>query len=158
TLGTLEILLFALRRGLVQQRPEIVDFLGRQFLPAYPALLQSNGLGRAVAKVRNDFRNPAAHGLREAFRLADYRRLCALSVGAVSVGAWLREGPEPTPPAAEEAVLHHHLAHLQGATADSATGRSIGPREALLSLRTPATSTLRVRISVERASVPMPVR
>jgi hypothetical protein len=158
TLGTLEIVLFALRRGLVQRLPEVVDFLGRRFLPEYADLLQSNGLGRAVSKVRNDFRNPAAHGLRDAFPAEDYRRLCALGVGAVSVGSWLREGPEPEPPVAEEGVLHHHLAQLPGDIHATGTQGGVDPREALLSLRTPAESTLRVRLSVERVSVPVTVR
>src|SRR5262249_35152005 len=63
TIGTMGVILLALRRGLEQQRPAIQQFLAAHFQPRYADLLASKKLGQTLDAVRSNFRNRAAHTL-----------------------------------------------------------------------------------------------
>jgi hypothetical protein len=147
TLGTVELILYALRQGLARRLPEVTAFLDESFLPGYARLLGTNGPGRCLAKLRQDFRNPAAHGGHEV-SAAEYERFCRLAVGSISFRAWVHQGPRPDPPADDEGLLHHHLAYRQAAPADGPDAPRGPGRQALLRLRTPPGSPVQVRVAV----------
>lgn len=107
TLGTVEILLCALRRLAQAGFSDVVEFFTDRFEPTYMTFLINNGFGRAVARIRNSYRNPVAHAERQ-FQLCDYRELCRLSVGNSHLSRWLAYGPEDQPLASDLGVLHHH--------------------------------------------------
>jgi hypothetical protein len=110
TLGTVEMVLFALRRGLTQPVPEVVRFVAGRFHDPYDVLLRANGFGRAAGALRNDFRNKAFHGLKPSFTAEEYGLFCRLVVGNSTFGAWAAAGPQPDPPEPDHGLLHHHLA------------------------------------------------
>lgn len=158
TMGTVEFLLFALRRAITNGVETVLELLRERFHPSYFGLLENKSLGRAIGKLRSEYRNPAAHGLRE-FCLPDYEGFCLLAVGAQSVGNWSRHGPDRTPPAHEEAFLHHHLActlaSLDGQVCSETASISL---TSLLALTTPAASSLQIVVAVEHAARPAEVR
>lgn len=143
TMGMLEIILYALRRGWELELAEVREFLASAFRPGYADLLATNGPARALARMRQDYRNPAAHGLA-AISAAGYGEFCELAVACTSFGQWRRAGTIPPPPP-DRGLLHHHLTHLLGHS-------DLAPRPALLDLATPAGSPRIVRVEVERVT------
>jgi hypothetical protein len=158
TLGTIELVLHALRQGLAGPVPEVAAFVAAGFAPRYAELLAANAFGRSLGRLRNDYRNPAAHGLREIAR-PEYRRFCALAVGSETFGGWREGGPRPDPPAPDEGLLHHHLAHRAPDSASlDGPGDAAGGPPPLFRLRTPAEQDLRLHLAVLHAGAPAAVR
>jgi hypothetical protein len=154
TLGTVELVLHALRCGVERPVPEVAEFVATWFERRYAELLAANAFGRSLGRLRNLYRNPAAHGLR-AIPRPDYRRFCALAVGSDTFGGWRDGGPQPDPPAPEEGLLHHHLAYLANTAAvPEAWGETAAAPPPLFRLRTPAAGDLWVRLAVLRAGAP----
>jgi len=108
TIGVLHVMLMALRRALAHAPVEIAPVLHGPFTRAYDAQLASKGFEKSLGHIRNTFRNPLAHGMTTVDAGA-YGKFCALLVGAPSVSSWDTRGPSPDPPAAQVALLHHHL-------------------------------------------------
>jgi hypothetical protein len=144
TMGTLEIILFALRKGKEQGLSEVENFLGATFRPGYTELLATNGPGRALARIREEYRNVAAHGKRKLPR-SDYGVFCDLAVARASFGSWARSRNLPVP-ADDRGLLHHHLNHLPGESEAAPEGA------ALSSLVTPPGSRISVLVEAEPAS------
>jgi hypothetical protein len=144
TMGTVEVILFALRQGKDQGLPEVEGFLGATFRPGYANLLATNGPGRALARIRQGYRNPAAHGTSE-IPGSNYSEYCGLAVACESFGYWGRARSLPDPPP-DRGLLHHHLNYLPG---ELATATAV---PTLASLATPPGSKLSVRAGVEPAS------
>jgi len=151
TLGTVELVLFALSQGLAQGVPEVLHLLERRFDQEYARLLKEGGLLQCLSSVRTRYRNPAAHGLRT-FQSSEYGDFCRLIVGCGRFQEWYGSGPVTAKPEAGTALLHHQLAHLKrkGTRDDLAEEAKPPPRShaSLLSLRTPAASDLRVTCEV----------
>jgi hypothetical protein len=156
TVGVECTVLLALRRGCEQGVPAVLDFLGRHFRPGYAELLRDKRLGTALSRLRDKYRNKVCHGVGR-FDARDYEEFVRLMVGARGFGTWDEQGPTPPAPDASAAVLHHHLEQTLHAPEDAdeppdpATAR-------LLALRTPAESSLGVRLHVVRAADPAGLR
>jgi hypothetical protein len=148
TMGTVEIILFALRKGKEQGLSDVEQFLSTAFRPGYANLLTTNGPARALARIRQGFRNPAAHGEPE-IPGSDYGEFCDLAVACSSFGAWgrMRAVLAPSP---DRGLLHHHLSYLPGEFEPAAAG------SALISLTTPPESRLSVSVKVEPTSPSRP--
>src|SRR5262245_41749443 len=71
TIGTVELVLHGLAEGLGRRIPAVASFVSSQFEREYGPLLEEGGLIRAAERIRNGFRNPAAHGTRR-FGSVDY--------------------------------------------------------------------------------------
>ncbi len=144
TMGMLEVLLYALRRGRELGLAEVEGLLAEAFRPGYAGLLATNGPALALARIRQGYRNPAAHGL-DKISQTGYGEFCGLSVACDTFNAWGRARDFPPPPP-DRGLLHHHLSHLPGEPDDEPPG------SALASLTTSPGSVLSVRVSVERAA------
>jgi hypothetical protein len=109
TLGTVELLVFALRRALERSVPRVPETILGRFTPDYLTLVRSRGPERALSRLRNEHRNPVAHGLTTVSS-EGYEKVCGLLLGARLASSWCARGPAKTPVPHDVAVLHHHLA------------------------------------------------
>jgi len=110
TLGTLVLILLALRRGCERARPEITRCLAAPFQPRFADLLKTGRLGAALESSRTRFRNPADHAERT-FDATAYGEFVRLVVANRQFAAWDSDGPDPSNPDAGSGVLYHHLQH-----------------------------------------------
>lgn len=101
TLGTVQALCVGWRRA--AQANEPAPGLG----PRFVAWVQTRGPERAIGRVRDEFRNPAAHGQRT-FGPDEFTRFATLAVGSTSIGGWLVRGVAPPVPA-DQALIHQYL-------------------------------------------------
>jgi hypothetical protein len=156
TIGMASLVLLALRRGLAAGDGVCRDFLARHFRAGYASLIAAGGLGPALDRLREGFRNPACHGLRS-FDRRDYEQFARLAVSASRFSKWAATGPAPDVPPPAGGVLHHHLAeslHVSPATEQAARPT---PLEQLLDLATPRESRLSIRVEPQHAdALPAP--
>src|SRR5262249_5578123 len=148
TIGIASIVLLALRRGVEQGRGPISEFLAAHFGPAYRELLASKGLGRCLDRIRVRLRTPACHGTASC-PAADYREFPRLLSANTRFAAWDALGADPPDPAADEGLLHHHLAQARGSCAPPDHGDTVAICS-LLALHTPGASTLNIDLAVTR--------
>jgi hypothetical protein len=125
TMGTLCVMLFALRKGDAQKLPEIGRFLADRFRPRFAELLRTRQLDTSLDAIRTRFRNPADHAER-VFDAAAYAEFARLVVANRLFAVWDTEGPAPPDPGAGSGVLYHHLQHAL----DTAPGGQVGKRKA----------------------------
>jgi hypothetical protein len=149
TLGSLCIVLLALRRGWEQGRAEVHDFLAREFEPCYSDLLAAKGLGSCLDRVRTLYRNPACHG-QVSFGPGQYAEFVRLVVANHRLRLWDRGGVDPLV-LQHGGVFHHHLSLSR--RVDRRLG---GPVERWLALATPPGSLLQVGLRVEAAEEDSP--
>lgn len=110
TLGTLQAILVAWRRLCSVLSGPGTAQIAVPFSNRYRELLESRGLERSVALLRNEYRNPIAHGSK-ACSMADAEECASLVVGVSSFSIWVQRGvPRPDP---TRALLHHHLLNVQ---------------------------------------------
>jgi hypothetical protein len=111
-IGTISLLLLALRRGCEHEVESVLEFLDSRFAPPYRALLTSKQLGRCLDTVRNEFRNPACHGTKT-FSREPYTEFVRRVIANERFGTWDAQGPNPRPPGPDLGILHHHLEHTR---------------------------------------------
>lgn len=154
TIGVHSLLLLALRRGLESEVSIVQDFIAARFQEGYSAKLLSKGLGRAIDRLRQEFRNPACHGFGGPFTPQGYRDFVRLLVAQSELRVWDEAGPERFPEA-EEGLLHHHLADRQrdaGASPSEAVGLG-----GLLRVIAAAPSSWRLRVRPHRVEESRPL-
>ena len=166
-LGIESILLLALRRGCEQGIPAVQVFLETHFTPGYQALVSQKALGQCLDQIRNQ-RNAIVH--RGAiFDGAGYGDFVPRVFGNRRFALWELHGPEPVPPGAESAILHHHLVHSRiaaGSVRSAESARPGGPKPApddpaiaeLLALKPPGPPTLDILVKPLHAGTPRNVR
>jgi hypothetical protein len=110
TLGVVSVLLFALRKGDEQNRPEVARFLADRFRPRFADLLRTRKLDASLESIRTRFRNPADHAER-LFDAAAYDQFARLVVANRRFAAWDIDGPDPSDPDPGTGILYHHLQH-----------------------------------------------
>src|SRR5262249_35044606 len=82
TLGTVSVVLLALRRGQQAGVPAVREFLEGQFRHPFVELLAANGVAPCLDRVREAFRNPACHGTKTPpYTAAEYEQFVRLLVG-----------------------------------------------------------------------------
>jgi Domain of unknown function (DUF4384) len=166
-LGIESILLLALRRGCEQCIPAVYEFLEAHFTRGYQALVSQKSLGQCLDQIRNQ-RNAIVH--RGAiFDGAGYGDFVFWVFGKRRFALWEQQGPDPAPPGADFAILHHHLHHSRIAAANARpakTARPEGSKPApddpaiaeLLTLKPPGPSLLEARVNPLHAGRPREVR
>jgi hypothetical protein len=107
TLVALQVILRAFREAQALHRPEPAEALVRFFGPDQAGLLSSGGPEACLEKIRS-IKLLAEVPSRPLSRV-DYVELLKWLVGARSLSLWDRQGPRPSPPRAEVAILHHYL-------------------------------------------------
>jgi hypothetical protein len=107
TLATLQVILRAFRKAeeLHQTRPG--EVLAWHFGPNHAGLLGSGGPESCLEQIRG--LKALAEAQSRPLTRVDYLELTKRLVGARSMSLWNRKGPQPTPPRADAAILHHHL-------------------------------------------------
>ena len=124
TLGSVSLLVFALRKGCEQGLPEVGRFLAERFQPRFAELLRSRQMDAALESIRTRFRNPADHAERT-FDVAAYAEFVRLVVANHQFAAWDSDGPDPSDPDAGSGILYHHLRHaLETPTDDQVTSET----------------------------------
>jgi hypothetical protein len=113
TLGSVSLLVFALRRGAEMGLPEVGRFLAERFRPRFAELLRSRRMDGALESIRTRFRNPADHAERT-FDAAAYGEFVRLVIANRLFAAWDTDGPDPSDPDAGSGILYHHLRHALG--------------------------------------------
>lgn len=101
TLGTVQALCVGWRRAAEASEP------GLELTSRFVTWVQTRGPERAISRVRDEFRNPAAHGQRT-FGPDEFARFASLAVGSTSVGGWLVRGVAPPVPF-DRALIHQYL-------------------------------------------------
>jgi hypothetical protein len=166
-LGIESIILLALRRGCDQGIPAVREFLETHFLPDYEALVRSKPLGQCLDQIRTQ-RNAIVHK-GALFDAVGYEGFIRQVVGHRRFALWAQHGPEPAPPAADAAILHHHLEYSRIAVAtEAAVGGppAVGAKPArddprvaeLVALKPQGQSLLDVRVTPLHAGTPRTVR
>jgi hypothetical protein len=107
TLAALQVILQAFREAQAQHRAEPVAALSRFFGPEEAGLFCGAGPESCLEKIRG-LKVLAEAQSRPLSRL-DYVELLKWLVGARSLSLWDRQGPRPSPPRADVAILHHSL-------------------------------------------------
>lgn len=107
TLTALQVILRAFREAQSQRQPEPAEVLSRFFGPEQTGLLSSGGPETCVEKIRS-IKLLAEAQSRPLSRM-DYLELLKWLVGARSLVLWDRQGPRPSPPRSDVAILHHYL-------------------------------------------------
>jgi hypothetical protein len=101
-------ILYGLKNGLNQKRELIKSFINRHFLPEYEQCLMDTGMMMTLQAVRNQYRNPACHLIRDSFCKEDYEDLSIKITGNKSFTEWLNKlsnkKKEPN-----QALLHNHI-------------------------------------------------
>jgi hypothetical protein len=106
SLGTASLVLSALRCG--RGDTAIEAFLESHFEPEFTEQVCSNRFVPHLDFTREHFRNPACHASRT-FGAHEYDRFARRLVGHLRVGYWEAEGPLPSEPPDEDALLHRLL-------------------------------------------------
>jgi hypothetical protein len=125
TLGTLSLILFALRKGDEEKHPAAGRFLADHFRPRFAELLRTHKLDTTLDAIRTRFRNPADHAER-VFDAAAYADFARLVVANRLFAVWDTDGPAPPDPDPSRGVLYHHLQNAL----DTAPGQQVGKGEA----------------------------
>jgi hypothetical protein len=124
TLGTIATILLALRRGLERADEPISTFLARRFRPDYIERIRTNSLAKLLDRIRNEFRNPACHGMRT-FQRSEYGAFLHLLLGRERILRWDIEGPEADAGERGCALVHQLTAtSAPGAVDDVSTGEA----------------------------------
>ena len=144
TLGTVSLILLALRRGQERKTPDITEFLNRNFRPDFIGLLASNRLAPCLDRIRDRYRNPACHGFAM-FDAASYEAFVRLAAGNRRFADWDRRGPEPAPPPGDAGFLHHLLAQLR-LLPEQPLPPAPGPAALLTALTAPRSASLAVEV------------
>lgn len=118
TLAALQVILKAFREAQALHRPEPAEVLSRFFEPEQAGLLSSGGPESCVEKIRSI--KVLAEAPSRPLSRVDYLELLKWLVGARSLSLWDRQGPRPSPPRADVAILHHYL-RLRRLTAPGAS-------------------------------------
>jgi hypothetical protein len=167
-IGTISLLLLALRRGCEHRIEPVLEFLDTRFAPGYRALLISKKLGQNLDVVRKEFRNPACHGTR-IFGRDPYTQFARRVIANDCFLDWDARGPSPQPPGAELGLLHHHLEQTRLFGRDEHEGLLEAPDstgsltmhdalDRLLALRSPRDPRIGLTVSVEHAGIGVPTR
>jgi hypothetical protein len=107
TLAALQVMLRAFREAQVLRRTEPAEALTRFFGPDQAGLLSSGGPESCLEKIRSI--KVLAETQSRPMTRVDYVELLKWLVGARSLALWDRQGPRPSPPRADVAILHHYL-------------------------------------------------
>jgi hypothetical protein len=137
---------------------DVRELTARLFSEPFIQLLRGKELSQALNQVRDQYRNPAAHGVRT-FNVREYEAFGRLVVARARFRAWDLWGADPPDPPAHEAVFHHHLAGYRWPHEKSPSVPA-SPLNQLLALQTSPESQVRVKVQIEpdAASGPREVR
>jgi hypothetical protein len=147
TLGTIINLLLALRRAEELNLADVHECSARLFSERFIQLLRGKELAQTLNQVRDQYRNPAAHGLR-AFNAREYEAFGRLVVARARFRAWDLWGADPPDPPSHEAVFHHHLAGYRWPDTELPAVPP-NPLHQLLALQTLPDSLVRIDLRVE---------
>jgi hypothetical protein len=118
TLAALQVILRAFREAQALHRPEPAEALARLYGPDPVALIAGGGPESCLERIRG--LKALAETQSRLMTRVDYLELLKWLVGARSLSLWDRQGPRPSPPRADVAILHHHL-RLRRVTAPGAS-------------------------------------
>jgi hypothetical protein len=107
TLAALQVILRAFREAQALRRTVPSEVLARFFGPEQAGLLSSGGPESCLEKIRSI--KVLAEAPSRPLSRVDYLELLKWLVGARSLSLWDRQGPRPSPPRADAAILHHYL-------------------------------------------------
>jgi hypothetical protein len=128
TIGMQSLILLALRRGCERENGQVCKFLGDRFSSRYTRLLVDKKLDVCLNKIRDQFRNPACHGLAT-FTSQQYQDFAILTVAHSRFAFWNAKGADPN--ALDSGVLHHHLAECRTFETISNTSGTAKPGSAI---------------------------
>lgn len=129
TMGSIGLTLEALGEGLRRQRPEFVEWVGREFDAPMLDRLHSGEAESALRAIRNRYRNPVAHGTQE-FPKGLYADFCRRVFGAESVAEWFRSPSPARLPDPRDGVLQQFQLSRKGldGRSKSASGSGVFAR------------------------------
>lgn len=107
-LGTMSMVLQALRRGLERGHSAVGQFLGDLYVADFVEQIRSNRLSLSLDRFRERYRNPACHGVHP-FDSQGYRAFSRLSFGNARLADWESQGLSAGNDPDDVPILHRLL-------------------------------------------------